>query len=260
MKHFRTYSRTYSRSLIPLWSGLVVQLLWVATARSQELRGESSAVQQGELSGAQGSSARRAPLQNLGVSPLTGGAQGALSGNGGSLGKGSSGSSPGGAATASSAQTVTTISSKKGAYLDSKAYMATFNGSVSVVDARFSLTCDKLTAFFVRPSVESAGEVKGESGRSGLDKAEAEGDVIIIQDKVGEKGEVERSLARAQKAVYDSQTGNITLSGWPQVEQKQNVTMAAEESTVIILNRKGKLEVLGHSKSILRNASMNDGH
>ena len=260
MKHFRTDSRSYFRSLIPLWSGLVVQLLWVATARSQELRGESSAVQQGELSGVQGSSARRAPLQNLGVSPLTGGAQGALSGNGGSLGKGSSGSSPGGAATASSAQTVTTISSKKGAYLDSKAYMATFNGSVSVVDARFSLTCDKLTAFFVRPSVESAGEVKGESGRSGLDKAEAEGDVIIIQDKVGEKGEVERSLARAQKAVYDSQTGNITLSGWPQVEQKQNVTMAAEESTVIILNRKGKLEVLGHSKSILRNASMNDGH
>jgi lipopolysaccharide export system protein LptA len=223
MKHFRTYSRTYFRTLIPLCSGLVIQLFWVATARSQELRG-------------------------------------ALSGNSGSLGKGSSGSSPGGAATGSSAQTVTTISSKKGAYLDSKAYMATFTGSVSVVDARFSLTCDKLTAFFVRPSVESAGEVKGESGRSGLDKAEAEGDVIIIQDKVGEKGEVERSLARAQKAVYDSQTGNITLSGWPQVEQKQNVTMAAEESTVIVLNRKGKLEVLGHSKSILRNASMNDGH
>jgi len=223
MKHFRTYSRTYFRTLIPLWSGLVIQLFWVATARSQELRG-------------------------------------ALSGNSGSLGKGSSGSSPGGAATGSSAQTVTTISSKKGAYLDSKAYMATFTGSVSVVDARFSLTCDKLTAFFVRPSVESAGEVKGESGRSGLDKAEAEGDVIIIQDKVGEKGDVERSLARAQKAVYDSQTGNITLSGWPQVEQKQNVTMAAEESTVIVLNRKGKLEVLGHSKSILRNASMNDGH
>jgi|GEM_PF-2763187 len=223
MKHFRTYSRTYFRTLIPLWSGLVIQLFWVATARSQELRG-------------------------------------ALSGNSGSLGKGSSGSSPGGAATGSSKQTVTTISSKKGAYLDSKAYMATFTGSVSVVDARFSLTCDKLTAFFVRPSVESAGEVKGESGRSGLDKAEAEGDVIIIQDKVGEKGEVERSLARAQKAVYDSQTGNITLSGWPQVEQKQNVTMAAEESTVIVLNRKGKLEVLGHSKSILRNASMNDGH
>jgi len=223
MKHFRTYSRIYFRTLIPLWSGLVIQLFWVATARSQELRG-------------------------------------ALPGNSGSLGKGSSGSSPGGAATGSSAQTVTTISSKKGAYLDSKAYMATFTGSVSVVDARFSLTCDKLTAFFVRPSVESAGEVKGESGRSGLDKAEAEGDVIIIQDKVGEKGEVERSLARAQKAVYDSQTGNITLSGWPQVEQKQNVTMAAEESTVIVLNRKGKLEVLGHSKSILRNASMNDGH
>jgi lipopolysaccharide export system protein LptA len=169
--------------------------------------------------------------------------------------------SPTGGATTT---TVTTISSKKGAFLDSKACVATFTGEVTVVDPRFSLTCDKLTAFFVRPSTETKakGELKGEpetSRNSGLDKAEAEGDVVIIQDKVGEKGEVERSLARAQKAVYDSQTGNITLSGWPQVEQKQNVTMAAEENTVIILNRKGKLEVLGHSKSILRNASMSDG-
>lgn len=250
------HSRTHFRSLIPLCSGATLLFFGVVPVRSQQLRGES----RGEIIGVQGNSALRAPLQNSGVSPLAGAVQGAVTGNSGSQGNRSSVSSPGGPGASSAGQTVTTISSKKGAYLDSKAYMATFNGSVSVVDPRFSLTCDKLTAFFVRPSVESAGEVKGESGRSGLDKAEAEGDVIIIQDKVGEKGEVERSLARAQKAVYDSQTGNITLSGWPQVEQKQNVTMAAEESTVIVLNRKGKLEVLGHSKSILRNASMNDGH
>ncbi len=154
-------------------------------------------------------------------------------------------------------QSVTTITSKKGAYLDSKASMATFTGDVTVVDARFSLTCQKLTAFLVRQGNEPKGEI---ANASGLDKVEAEGDVVIIQDKVGEKGEVERSLARAQKAVYDSQTGNITLSGWPQVEQNQNVTMAAEEGAVIVLNRKGKLEVLGHSKSILRNTSTNDGH
>ena len=250
------HSRTYSRPLIPLCSAAALLFVGGAPVRSQELRGES----RGEPIGVQGNSARKAPLQKSGVSPLAGGAQGAVPGSNGSVGNGNSVSSQVGTVAGSAGQTVTTISSKKGAYLDSKAYMATFNGSVSVVDARFSLTCDKLTAFFVRPSVESAGEVKGESGRSGLDKAEAEGDVIIIQDKVGDKGEVERSLARAQKAVYDSQTGNITLSGWPQVEQKQNVTMAAEESTVIVLNRKGKLEVLGHSKSILRNASMNDGH
>ena len=151
---------------------------------------------------------------------------------------------------------VTTISSKKGAYLDSKASMATFVGDVTVVDSRFSLTCQKLTAFLARQSSESKAET---GGAGGLDKAEAEGDVVIIQEKVGDKGQLERSLARAQKAVYDSQTGNITLSGWPQVEQNQNVTMAAEEGTVIVLNRKGKLEVLGHSKSILRNTGMNDG-
>ncbi len=88
-----------------------------------------------------------------------------------------------------------------------------------------------------------------------MDKAVAEGDVVIVQEKVNDKGEVERSVGRAQKAVYDAVTGNITLSGWPQVEQKQNTIVGAEERTVIILNAKGSLEVLGRSKSVLRSTT-----
>jgi lipopolysaccharide export system protein LptA len=95
----------------------------------------------------------------------------------------------------------------------------------------------------------------GRAGAGALEKAVAEGDVIIFQEKTNERGEIERSVGRAQKAVYDTKTGNITLSGWPQVEQKQNTIVAMEEGTVILLNQKGTLEVLGHSKSFLRSTS-----
>jgi lipopolysaccharide export system protein LptA len=171
---------------------------------------------------------------------------------------------------------VTVINAKKHLLLDSKGYQATFQGDVTVVDPRFSLSCDKLVAYLKRPSngekeqggekPQAAGEQvpkpaagDGAAGQGGVEKAVAEGDVIIVQDKVNDKGESERSIARARKAVYDSLTGNITLSGMPQVEQRGNTIVAAEESTVMILNSKGSMEVLGQSKSVLRNTSTENG-
>ncbi len=139
-----------------------------------------------------------------------------------------------------------------------------------MVDSRFSLACEKLTVFFRDTSglskpVEDREAREGKAGKEagpgegGLEKAVAEGDVIIFQEKTNERGEVERSVGRAQKAVYDTKTGNIALSGWPQVEQKQNTIVAMEEGTVILLNQKGTMEVLGHSKSVLRNTSSENG-
>jgi lipopolysaccharide export system protein LptA len=153
---------------------------------------------------------------------------------------------------------VTTITAQKRLLLDSQGREATFWGDVKVVDSRFSLACEKLTVFFRDNSAPlKAGEEKEGRGAGvgGLEKAVAEGDVIIFQEKVNERGEVERSVGRSQKAVYDTKTGNIALSGWPQVEQKQNTIVAMEEGTVILLNQKGTLEVLGHSKSVLRSTT-----
>ena len=181
--------------------------------------------------------------------------------------------------------TVTTITAKNRLLLDSKNYEATFYGEVSVVDSRFTLTCEKLTAYLKRPAADSKGASGGQGGGStgaklkgepeggavkpsgdaapkegggGVDKAVAEGDVVIVQDKMNDKGELERSIGRAQKAIYDAVTGNITLSGWPQVEQKQNTVVGTEERAVIVLNAKGSLEVLGRSKSVLRNTSVEE--
>jgi lipopolysaccharide export system protein LptA len=173
--------------------------------------------------------------------------------------------SPGQPPSPSGNTSVTTITAQKRLLLDSQGREATFWGDVKVVDARFSLACEKLTVFFRNTPVVSD-KLEGDDAREGkdgkrpveapgngsLERAVAEGDVVIFQEKTNDLGEIERSVGRAQKAVYDTKTGNIALSGWPQVEQKQNTIVAMEESTVILLNQKGTLEVLGHSKSVLR--------
>lgn len=162
----------------------------------------------------------------------------------------------------------TVITASKRLMLDAKGNEATFLGDVKVLDPRFSLNCNKLTAYLKRSGPEAkAGEgaeasknrPPGPSSGGGVEKAVAEGEVVIVQDKVNDKGQIERSIGRSGKAVYDALTGDITLTGWPQVEQKQNTVVATDEGTVIILNSKGTMEVLGHSKSVLRNVSQEEG-
>lgn len=178
---------------------------------------------------------------------------------------------PGGGASAPGASgnvSFTTITAQKRLLLDSQAKEATFWGDVKVVDPRFSLACEKLTVFFrdktgTAPPIEGRDVKEGKEletpGEGALDRVVAEGDVVVFQEKTNDRGEVERSVGRAQKAAYDAKTGTISLFGWPQVEQKQNTIVAMEESTVIHLNRKGTLEVMGHSKSVLRSSSSDHG-
>ena len=178
-------------------------------------------------------------------------------------------------------ESFTEITSTLGLKFDQKGSQATFTGDVVVTDSRFSLNCDKLTAV-LRRSLKDALKEEGEGaaplkpGREvsreaakpganpkpsagGIEKAIAEGHVVIAQEKINDKGESERSVGRAHKAVYDADSGDITLSGWPQLEQKTNTIVALEEGTVIVLNRKGALDVQGQSKTVLRNTSVDDG-
>lgn len=171
---------------------------------------------------------------------------------------------------AAEAVSETVITATQRLVLDAKGYEATFVGDVKVLDPRFSLNCEKLTAFLKRPpeagkaTPEASAEKKKAAAENpspggGVEKAVAEGDVVIVQDKVNDKGEIERSIGRAARAVYEAASGDITLSGWPQVEQRTNTVAATDERTVIILNNKGTMEVLGHSKSVLRNTKTENG-
>jgi len=154
---------------------------------------------------------------------------------------------------------------------DAKEGIAVFIKDVKVNDPQFSLTSDKLTAYLKKTVKEPA---KGEatapsptpaasptptpkpdadsSPASGLERAVAEGNVVIIQDKIDEKtGDVVHYVGKGAKADYHAVTGEMTLSGWPQIQQGLNNQVATEETTVMIMDKDGHLTTKGPSKTIM---------
>jgi len=172
----------------------------------------------------------------------------------------------------------TEITSTKGVTFDEKNRVGTFTGDVRVKDPQFNLVSDKLTVFLkkekaatVAPgkaAVTAASEV-AKSGTAapikakaadqdpslggGLERAIAEGHVVITQDKPAEDGgEPKHYVGKANKADYDSSTGDIILTGWPQIQQGINTQAATEEGTIMVLNRDGRLKTTGGCHTIIQ--------
>jgi len=135
----------------------------------------------------------------------------------------------------------TVITAQQQATFDNKTSIAEFNGSVVVKDPQFTLTCDKLRAF-LKP------------GGKGLEKVEAIGNVVIRQGNTDAKGGEVMSVARAGKAVFVPATGDIDLQEWPQITQGINAHVATEADTRMILNRAGKINTVGGSKTVIIDA------
>lgn len=148
----------------------------------------------------------------------------------------------------------TEITASKETTFDEKTRKAVFLGDVTVKDAQFNLTCEKLTAY-LRRNAAAEGPEKKMPQAGGLDKAVAEGDVVIVQEKLDDKGQITRYVGKARKAEYDAATGDVTLSGWPQIQQGINTQVATEEGTVMILNQKGALKTKGPSKTVISDTS-----
>jgi len=151
------------------------------------------------------------------------------------------------------------------ATFDNRIHVATFSTEVIVRDPEFGLSSDRLTVYLKKPPVpgtekpDAKAKAPGESS-SGIEKAIAEGRVIITQDKVDADGKPQHYTAKANRAVFDNTTGALTLYGWPQISQGTagNITqqiVSLEESTVITLNRIGKVEAKGPYKCTLQDAS-----
>lgn len=156
---------------------------------------------------------------------------------------------------------------------DVKAGLATFVKEVRIADPQFALSADKLTVYLKKTDKpEPKPEVKPESDAkpapeptpkpkadapatpaSGLERAVAEGNVIITQDKVDEKtGEITHYIGKGAKADYNAISGEMTLSGWPQIQQGLNNQVATEEGTVMIMNKDGHLRTVGRSKTVIQ--------
>lgn len=136
----------------------------------------------------------------------------------------------------------TEITAKKQATFDNATSIAEFEGSVVVKDVQFTLFCDRL-------------KVTLNKNRKGLQLVEAFGDardrVIIVQENSDTAGKVTKAIGRATKVHYDPATGIITLSGWPSVQHDINLQQATEEGTIMYLDRNGKMDTKGGSKTTI---------
>ena len=155
------------------------------------------------------------------------------------------------------------------ALFDSRDYLATFNNEVRVTDPEFGLSCDRLTVNMKKPAPQGAAKpvekaaakpaAKGDAN-SGIEKAVAEGNVIITQDKKEAGRDPEQYEGRGKRAVFDNKTGTLTLYGRPRIAQSVNGVVlkeiiTLEESAIITLHRSGKIEVKGLFKSTLHDAA-----
>jgi lipopolysaccharide export system protein LptA len=170
----------------------------------------------------------------------------------------------------------TEITSTSEASFDEKARKATFVGDVQVKDPEFTMTSERLTAFLRRSAVDNGGAKQekpaGDSGgekagkaddqadktdkagkaSGALERAVAEGNVVFVRETVDESGEKTRSTGKAQRAEFDGDSGDVTLIGWPQVQQGINTHVAAEESTVMVINRDGRMKTRGRSRTVIQ--------
>lgn len=147
----------------------------------------------------------------------------------------------------------TEITASKETSFDEKTRVAVFVGDVTVTDAQFNLTCDRLTAHLRRPDAAANPAQGAEAG--GLEKVVAEGHVLIVQEKPDAEGKITRYVGKANRAEYNASTGDVKLTGWPQIQQGINNQVATEEGTIMILNRSGNLKTIGGSKTVIQESS-----
>jgi len=132
----------------------------------------------------------------------------------------------------------TEITATKQATFDNATSVAEFEGKVVVRDPQFTLFCDRL-------------KVTLKKDRKGLALVEAFDNVVIVQENKGEGGQKVKSIGRAGKAVYNPDTGQVTLTTWPQIQHGINNQVATEQGTVMTLGKDGKSQTIGGSKTVI---------
>lgn len=130
----------------------------------------------------------------------------------------------------------TEITAQKEATFEEKENRAVFVGDVRVKDPAFLMNADRLTVFLNKD-------------RSGIERAVATGNVIIVQQtgNPSEKG----AVGRAREAVYVPASGLVTLIGWPEVQQGINRHVATTPDTRMTLHRDGRATTEGASKTVI---------
>lgn len=176
------------------------------------------------------------------------------------------------------------------ASLDNRNHIAIFTTDVDVKDPQFNLDCDKLTVHLKKPQTDAKPEdvnapkaaapigtkpkdpvapkpsdktAKSDNGGN-IEKAIAEGNVVIVQDKPDADGKVQHYVGKGKKAVYEPDKKTCTLTGWPRVAQSMNGSISKEiiskeEGCVIVMNQEGRIDVHGYHITRLVDTGALDG-
>ena len=132
----------------------------------------------------------------------------------------------------------TEITATKESSFDSEKNIAEFTGRVVVRDPQFTLTCDRL-------------KVSLSTDRKGIAVAEAQGNVIIVQEKSDAKNSAQQAIGRAGEVTYKPDSGEVVLRDWPSIQQGINNQVATEQSTIMILRSSGQSRTIGGSKTLI---------
>ena len=132
----------------------------------------------------------------------------------------------------------TEITATKESTFDSEKNIAEFSGRVVVRDPQFTLTCDRL-------------KVSLSTDRKGIAVAEAQGTVIIVQEKSDPKNSAQQAVGRAGEVTYKPDSGEVVLRDWPSIQQGINNQVATEQSTIMILRSSGQSRTIGGSKTLI---------
>ena len=132
----------------------------------------------------------------------------------------------------------TEITATKESSFDSEKNVAEFTGRVVVRDVQFTLTCDRL-------------KVSLSPDRKGIAVAEAQGNVIIVQEKSDPKNNAQQAIGRAGEVTYKPDSGEVVLRDWPSIQQGINNQVATEQSTIMILRSSGQSRTIGGSKTLI---------
>jgi lipopolysaccharide transport protein LptA len=132
----------------------------------------------------------------------------------------------------------TEITATKESTFDSEKNIAEFTGRVVVRDPQFTLTCDRL-------------KVSLSTDRKGIAVAEAQGNVIIVQEKSDPKNNAQQAIGRAGEVTYKPDSGEVVLRDWPSIQQGINNQVATEQSTIMILRSSGQSRTIGGSKTLI---------
>lgn len=154
------------------------------------------------------------------------------------------------------------IRSEGAVYLDSNQALAIFTDDVVLDHPTFHMTSDKLEVYFVKESAKKTGpesktpdskvaaSVKAQpvdapapqSGDAKLKHAIATGRKVVVR-KLDENGEPQIGICR--HLTYIGESGDVILRERPQVQRGNNVIVARENSTYMVMKQNGELKVHG---------------